>query len=119
MRMRLLLGGVALCLFVGAILTFYNFASSPTDENIFTDLPGKLYVLQTHSDIEGVWKPEGKESVRLGKTWRDWLRAGDLIHDVNGLALEHLADFTRILHRTPPDSTLVLHTDRPAEQASG
>ncbi len=119
MRMRLLLGGVALCLFVGAILTFYNFASSPTDENIFTDLPGKLYVLQTHSDIEGVWKPEGKESVRLGKTWRDWLRAGDLIHDVNGLALEHLADFTRILRRTPPDSTLVLHTDRPAEQASG
>ncbi len=42
MKNRVLLGLLALVLVATTLVTFYNFASSPTDENIFTDSPGKF-----------------------------------------------------------------------------
>lgn len=42
MKNRILFGLLAAILVVTALITFYNFTSSPTDENIFTDSPGKL-----------------------------------------------------------------------------
>ena len=42
MKNRILLGFLVLVLVATTLVTFYKFASSPTDENIFTDSPGKF-----------------------------------------------------------------------------
>jgi len=42
MKSRILPGLIAAVLIVTALITFYNFVSSPTDENLFSDPPGKF-----------------------------------------------------------------------------
>ncbi|RPH37080.1 hypothetical protein EHM92_03465, partial [bacterium] len=42
MKTRIIIGLLAAILVGTTLVTFYNYASSPTDENIFTDSPGKF-----------------------------------------------------------------------------
>jgi len=65
-QFRLFFGLVASALFLLALASVYRVASTPTDENLFTNPPSTLYVIQ---QISGT---------------ADTVRVGDLLIDING-----------------------------------
>ncbi len=81
MRTRLLLGGLVAALLTITVVTFYNFGSIPTDENIFVSIPSGLYISRPHTDLEASWVSGRKE--HAGKPWQDFLRGGDFLIGVN------------------------------------
>ncbi len=69
MKPRIFIGLLTAVLVVTTSITFYRFASSPTDENLFTDSPGKL-MFAAPVDV-----PSDSISVR----------EGDILVEVNGI----------------------------------
>ncbi|HEX9006830.1 MAG TPA: PDZ domain-containing protein, partial [Bacteroidota bacterium] len=115
--MRLLLGGLSLGLLIIILVTFYNFGSIPTDENVFVNIPSSLYISRPFTDLEASWSSGRKD--RAGKPWQDYLRGGDFVTGVNGQKVDHLEKFREMLRNTPADSAVRLTVVRTAEDAKG
>jgi serine phosphatase RsbU (regulator of sigma subunit)/membrane-associated protease RseP (regulator of RpoE activity) len=95
---RPLYGLLAALLGAAAILTIVNYAGSPTDENLFADMPRpmSLYVM----------KPIPAQG--------DTIRAGDLIVKINGITLSDSSALVTILKAAAGDSILKVTTYRPS-----
>jgi phosphoserine phosphatase RsbU/P len=128
MKVRVLIGLLAALLVVTTLVTFYNYASSPTDENLFTDSPGRLMFaapLEFPADSAGI--DEGDILVQIGGVHSKGKSAADM----QKLLSESLKDSTvslavnqskRLIYRTyrvptrllrnvplePIDSTLIV-----------
>jgi serine phosphatase RsbU (regulator of sigma subunit) len=85
---RILLACLAAFLTATAAVTFFEFGSAPTDENLFTNPPSALIV---RHDLLSAGLDTG-------------LRAGDLIVEVNGFRIQGPDDISRLLNAVPPDS---------------
>jgi serine phosphatase RsbU (regulator of sigma subunit) len=96
---RPLFGLLAAVLTAGAWITFVNYAGSPTDENLFADMPRGMDL----SVRKTVPFPGG-----------DTLRAGDFIDMINGTAVRDSSAFAVLLGSVRPDSLLDLSVYRPS-----
>jgi serine phosphatase RsbU (regulator of sigma subunit) len=85
---RILLACLAAFLIATAAVTFFEFGSAPTDENLFTNPPSALFV---RHDLPSAGPDMG-------------LRAGDLIVEVNGFRIQGPDDISRLLKSVPSDS---------------
>ncbi len=73
---RLLFGIVTMYLVAIAGVTFYRFASSPTDENLFSNPPSYMYITKNIPTAS---------SENTSRKNADSIRAGDLLLNVNGI----------------------------------
>lgn len=114
---RFLIAGLALYLLSVAAVTFYRYASSPTDENWFRDSPSTFYVVK---NIPGtaVKKTSHKPFVGELIPGIDSVRVGDLVLSVNERTPKDLADIDTLVRRTPDDSLVVLAVERSTENAA-
>ena len=96
---RPLFGLLAAVLTAGALITFVNYAGSPTDENLFADLPRgmNLCVVKTIPSL-------GSDS----------LRPGDFIDKINGTAVRDSSAFASLLLSAHRDSVLDFTVYRPS-----
>jgi serine phosphatase RsbU (regulator of sigma subunit) len=114
---RFLIGLLTVYLFMIAVVTFYRYASAPTDENWFRDSPSRLYVVKYFSG-----NVAGKISNKLFETYtsypKDSIQVGDLLLSVNDRTPAGIADVDNIIRQTPSDSLLVIKIDRSTENAT-
>ncbi|MEW6512315.1 MAG: SpoIIE family protein phosphatase [Bacteroidota bacterium] len=106
---RGLIALLTLLLFVAAVATFINYASSPTDENVFARTKAKMNLYVTENipaiplkRITGAPYAAGEESPD------PFVATGDLINLVGTSAVYTRDELARALAAAPPDSTMVL-----------
>ena len=110
---RTVFGLLTVLLVAGAGVTFVNFVSCPTDENIFADTPGKmtLYVTKPVLCVDGGTSPV---SPGAAKAPRDTVRVGDLIDMINGTAVRDSSALVSVLGSARGDSILRFRAYRPS-----
>ena len=100
---RVLFAVVAAALGAGAIVTFINYAGSPTDENLFAAVPRDMTLYVTH--------PIACAGAEPGAA-ADTIRAGDLIDQING---RRIADTTSLREALAAGGrVLSVHAYRPS-----
>jgi sigma-B regulation protein RsbU (phosphoserine phosphatase) len=102
MKTRILLGLIAVVLLVTALVTFYTYVSSPTDENLFADSPGKLmFAAPLPISAEG-----------------GGIRTGDVLLGVNGVYSKGKSteEVREQLLRSLQDSIVVLEVYRAGDR---
>ena len=109
---RLLFGLLTALLAAGGCVAFIRYAGSPTDENVFANLPRpmSLYVTKPVPCIAG-----GSEAAAPGisAAFRgDTILVGDLIEKINGAAVQDSASLVSALGSVPGDSLLHVLTYR-------
>lgn len=108
---RPLFGLLAALLAAGALVTFVNYAGSPTDENVFANTPRPMH-LYVARPIPALWS--GSASGTPGESRRDTIRAGDLIEKINGTPVPDSADLASVLRSVHGDSLLRIGFYRPS-----
>jgi len=103
---RLLIGILAILLFSFAGINFYRYASTPTDENWFTNSPSTLYVVKNISGIL-LKKTPHRVFQTSSDAGRDSVVVGDLLLSVNNQRPASPADIDAIVKRTDGDSLQV------------
>jgi serine phosphatase RsbU (regulator of sigma subunit) len=101
---------IAAVLFATAIKTFYDYASSPTDENVFADAPPHLAIVPQSSGF--VLKPAFAGSSAQGGSL-DALRRGDLLLTVGKTRIGRTEDVRTVLATVASDSVLLCQVFRP------
>lgn len=114
---RTAFGLLSTLLVAGTLVTFINFASQPTDENIFAETPGlmTLYVTKPVPCLEpgnGAVSP-GARSARQG----DSILVGDLIDKINGVTVRDSSAVAAMLSSVPADSMLHFRAYRPSARS--
>ncbi len=92
-----------------AITCFYDYVSSPTDENWFRDSPSLVYVVKTipvHNAGAGFQSGEGPEQ-------SDSVNAGDLIVALNDQHVKDTSDVVAALRQIDPASFITMTILRP------
>jgi phosphoserine phosphatase RsbU/P len=114
--LRALLGVLALLLFASTAVTLLNFASSPTDENVFADTRTKMNLYVTREVPAVPLKPgRGREGWQSGIPGGDAIMVGDLINLVNKTTVTTPEEFRRALEAIPGDSAAVVYVYRATE----
>lgn len=116
MVFRSLVGALTVILLAVALFTFYNFAGSPTDENLFSDLPGHLAFCAPDSSLTGLWAPTLAEPKDRGRGILGSVQAGDLLVMVNMKSVSSLDRLRALVAATPSDSALTLLVLRPTSR---
>ncbi|HTR81884.1 MAG TPA: SpoIIE family protein phosphatase [Bacteroidota bacterium] len=112
---RLLLGLLALYLFSFAAINFYRYASTPTDENWFTNSPSTLYVIRNISGL--LVKKEPHKVFETSSAYgKDSVEVGDLLLRVDQKRPKTLSDVGTIIDKVQGDSVDV-SVERPSEYA--
>jgi serine phosphatase RsbU (regulator of sigma subunit) len=94
-------------------VTFVNFASSPTDENLFSDPPARMtLVLEKAIPAEQVLESRTSDS-RHFETRSAGIRPGDVLYRVNQHAALSPAELREALNKVPSDSSVLLEVYRP------
>jgi serine phosphatase RsbU (regulator of sigma subunit) len=98
MKNRIFISLLAAVLFGTALVTLYNFASSPTDENVFTNAPGKLMF------AEPLEIPADSVSIQ----------EGDILVAVNGIKskVRTIEEIRRAIAQIPRDSVVALEVNQ-------
>ncbi len=112
---RLLIGILALCLFSLGAMTFYRYASSPTDENLFMNSSSTFYFVKNLSGIV-IKKASYLRFVTLVQHKTDSVCVGDLLVSINDFVPADPSEIDGIVARSPGDSLLIT-VDRPTETA--
>ena len=112
---RFLIGLLTVLLFIFAGINFYRYASSPTDENLFTNSPSKLYVVKNITGVESGRRQE-KTMSRPGLAQGDSIRVGDLVLLVNEKRPASPQELESIAAGSTGD-TINVTVNRPAERA--
>jgi len=112
--LRSIFAVLASLLLIIAVMNFYRFASSPTDENLFTDVPSNLYVFENFSaqlsnkdDLQKVVQAQIADSVLIG----------DLLVSINRKDLAGVENSAQFLESIAADSVLDLRVFRSTTQA--
>ena len=105
MRTRIIIGLLAAVLVATALITFYNFISSPTDENLFADSPGKLMFAQS-LDVPS-------DSVSIDE--------GDILVAVNGIKSKDRSpvEMRQVIAQIPADSIVRLEVNQSRKMKYG
>ncbi len=95
-----------------AVVNFYNYAGSPTDENLFTDPPSNLYITRGFpaSVLSG---PEVKEKGSGSHYGADEIKRGDLLVAVNGKFVKSVTDYEKTLSWMKDSSDVTFFIFRP------
>ncbi|MDE3058719.1 MAG: hypothetical protein KGJ59_12260, partial [Bacteroidota bacterium] len=88
-----------------AITCFYDYVSSPTDENWFRDTPSSVYIVNT---IPG-------QSAGEGRKVPGSVAVGDLVVALNGIQVNDSAGVAAVLRKNASASTLTVTVLRPTE----
>lgn len=111
---RLLLRSIfmvlAAYLFIISIINFYRYASSPTDENLFSNTQSTAYVIKSFPGQLGRPLPTLKARQEIAI---DSVLVGDLVLNAARKKLRSRVDAQRILRVIPSDSTFDLEIFRP------
>ncbi len=86
-----------------AIVNFYRYFSSPTDENFFSTTPSTLYVIKSFPG-EVVYQKGYFNKGKSSAPSNDSLRVGDLALQVNQDRLKSAEDLQRAMQAIPRDS---------------
>jgi len=95
-----------------AVRTFLNYASSPTDENLFANPPDSLFLYVTKA-VPGVPVKMTITGAYQATQEADSLRVGDLLKRIDRTQLASTNDLASALNSIAPDSSIVLHAYRP------
>ena len=95
---------LAVILVALAVFNFYEFARSPTDENLFTDVPSNLMI------ISNLPSPQQNRDAGVEK--------GDLLLEINGKELESALELNILIQNIQPDSLVKIKIFRPRLNAS-
>jgi serine phosphatase RsbU (regulator of sigma subunit) len=95
---RPLFGLLTAVLAAAALITFVNYAGSPTDENIFADTPRPMSLYITKPILSS----------------RDTIRVGDLVEKINGVRVADSSVLASVLRSVPAESLLEFATYRPS-----
>jgi serine phosphatase RsbU (regulator of sigma subunit) len=111
---RPLFGLLTVLLAAGACVTFVNYASSPTDENVFANIPRpmSLYVTKPVPCTpggSGAGSPGAKYTPQ-----GDTIRVGDLIEKIDGTQVTDSSALASVLGSVPGDSILQVRSYRPS-----
>ncbi|HEX7571629.1 MAG TPA: PDZ domain-containing protein, partial [Bacteroidota bacterium] len=111
---RVAFGLLTALLAAGALVTFVNFASQPTDENIFAETPGlmTLYVTKPVLCLDAESGAVSPGEMKAPE--RDTIRVGDLIDMINGSAVRDSSALVSVLGSAPGDSIFRLRAYRPS-----
>ena len=114
---RTVFGLLSALLAAGACVTFVNFASQPTDENIFAETPGlmTLYVTKPIPCLEGGNSAHSPGATKVRQ--EDTIRVGDLLDKINGITVRDSSALGALLGPVPGDSILHLRTYRPSTRS--
>jgi serine phosphatase RsbU (regulator of sigma subunit) len=113
---RFLIGLLTLYLFSLAAVTFYRYASSPTDENWFRNSPSTLYVVKNFPGT-AVTKHSHNPFGRYTSYAKDSVRVGDLLLSVNNHVPTSPTDIEDVVRQAPGDSLILISIDRSTENA--
>ncbi len=96
-----------------AVINFYNYAGSPTDENIFADPPSNLYIMRGFP-ASILSDPIVKEKESGLHYAADEIKRGDLLVAVNGKYVKSLTDYEKALSWIKGSSDVTLFVFRPS-----
>ncbi len=116
MVFRLLVGVLSALLLAVVLFTFYNFAGSPTDENLFSDLPGHLAFRHGERAFLGSWEPLGAIGRAGSRRFQDTIRTGDMLVLLNGRSVPSLAKLRSAISPLTADSAVSLYVIRPSSR---
>jgi serine phosphatase RsbU (regulator of sigma subunit) len=103
---------LVLLLGAAACVTFVNYAGSPTDENLFADLPRPMSLYVT-SAIPCLASGTGLTPEEKERPGRDTIRVGDLIETIGGVTVSDSSSLDSALASSPGDSELRVRFYRP------
>jgi serine phosphatase RsbU (regulator of sigma subunit) len=104
---RLLIGVLLVYLSVVSAVNFYRYASSPTDENLFSTTPTNVYIIKSFpAQLYG----EGNSG-----NFADSLRVGDVLLNMNGKKFGRQQSLAKIFEELPKEPALDLVILRPSE----
>jgi sigma-B regulation protein RsbU (phosphoserine phosphatase) len=87
-------------LFIQSVMTFYGFFSTPTDENIFRDVPARVMTVQSfHGTLKSQRPFDGGAS--RSSAAGDSVLVGDLILTINNDAVKTMKDAYEAIERSP------------------
>ena len=114
---RTAFGLLSTLLVAGTLVTFVNFASQPTDENLFAETPGMmtLYVTKPLPCLgpgNGAVSPLTKSA-----PGGDTIRVGDLIDKINGVTVRDSSAMAAMLSTVPADSVVNFRSYRPSARS--
>lgn len=120
-QFRILFGVLAAYLLYIASSNFYRISTVPTDENLFTAPPSRLYVtkafpgnpieIQNSQQKIGVYYPDSIQVVEflVGSGSADSVTVGDFVYGIDGRKVKDLERFNRVLQSIDEDSSFVLN----------
>ncbi len=114
MAFRLLVGVLTAVLLAVVLFTFYNFAGSPTDENLFSDIPGHLAFRHGEPRFVGTWEPLASIGRMGSNRLTDSVRAGDLLVLLNGHSVPSKPKLKSLGPALSADSMVSLYVLRPS-----
>ena len=112
---RFLIGILTLYLLSLAAVTFYRYASVPTDENWFRNSSSTFYFTKNLSG-DVVRKYSHKPFEIRTSSEKDSIKIGDLLLSVNNITPQSIPDIDTIVRKSTGDS-VVLSVDRSTENA--
>jgi serine phosphatase RsbU (regulator of sigma subunit) len=112
---RMVIGALAMYLFVLAVVNFYRYAGSPTDENWFSNPPSYLYVTASFSGQLVDQPAAGKAGPADAP---DSVQVGDLLRAMNGQRLKSLPEVKAILQPASNGGWIDLDIFRPKQNRS-
>ncbi|MCK9408966.1 MAG: SpoIIE family protein phosphatase [Bacteroidetes bacterium] len=98
---RIAAATVFLILFVEAIVTFYGFFRTPTDENIFRNPPSRFMVVKSFRGFMMGQRPFAGTQQNRGAISDDSVRTGDLIISINNGAVKTMKDAMEAIDHSP------------------
>ncbi|MGA9119987.1 MAG: SpoIIE family protein phosphatase [Bacteroidota bacterium] len=116
MLTRIVIGTLAAALFAAALVTFYDFAGSPTDENLFSDLPGHLAFKHAQPSLAAEWNEMTSKSMQSAQTHSDNVRKGDLLITLNNKSVSGLSRLNEIFSAVGKDSLASAYLLRPSQR---
>ncbi|MHB1049013.1 MAG: SpoIIE family protein phosphatase [Bacteroidota bacterium] len=97
---------VAAFLFILSWKTFFTYVSTPTDENIFRDVPSKLVFNRNIPAVQTLKKPYDGTPVVSATLNSDSLLIGDLLFSINGNTVSTIKDAYDALYAVPGEEIL-------------
>jgi serine phosphatase RsbU (regulator of sigma subunit) len=88
-------------LFTQAVVTFYGFFSTPTDENIFRNAPSRFMVVKSFNATMTAQRPFDQGAVNGHRMVHDSILIGDLLISINNDAVKTMKDAYEAIDRSP------------------
>ncbi len=115
MGYRILFGLLAIALTVIAVVTFVNYAGTPTDENLFADVPSRVAFSHSSPGLAGNWFSIDEKAPVKTIVLQDSIRPGDLLVLLGSRGITSTVQLRQRLESLP-DSLARIYVLRPSER---